>query len=113
MIDNRTDNNLDCVIFYITTPAMAVAKRISCALVNEKLAACVSILPAVNSIFRWNGKVETAEENLLIGKTGANKIDAIKSRVAELHTYEVPEIIFTPIIDGYEPYINWINESIL
>ncbi len=112
MSENKTDKNSEYVVFYITAQGMVEANQIAMALVNERLAACVNIIPQVHSFFWWEGKIDNAYESMLIGKTDTDKIGAIKKRVKEIHSYDVPEIIFLPITAGYEPYLNWIKRSI-
>lgn len=87
------------------------AGRIAMALVEEKLVACVNI-GEVNSYFRWEGKVQQEGEALLIMKTRSGKVKEIIGRIRELHSYEVPEIIALPIIDGHEGYLDWVRESV-
>ncbi len=87
------------------------AGRIAMALVEEKLVACVNI-GEVNSYFRWEGEMQEEGEALLIIKTRAVKVREIIGRIRELHSYEVPEIIALPIIDGHEGYLDWVRESV-
>lgn len=82
------------------------------ALVQEQLAACVNRLTGVQSVYRWLGRVEESEEDLLIIKTRADLFDRLKSRIRELHSYSVPEIIALPIVDGNEDYLNWLAEQV-
>jgi len=84
--------------------------RIAKVLVERKLAACINIL-SVQSIYRWNGKIEDEREHLLIIKTSESKIEQLKETIKEIHPYEVPECIVLPIEDGLPAYLNWINES--
>ncbi|MCL0088594.1 divalent-cation tolerance protein CutA [Dehalococcoidia bacterium] len=87
------------------------AGRIARALVDEKLVACVNV-GEVNSYFRWEGEVQEEGEALLIMKTKAGKVKEIIGRIRDLHSYEVPEIIALPIIDGHEGYLDWVRESV-
>jgi periplasmic divalent cation tolerance protein len=87
------------------------AKLIAMALVEEKLAACVTIQPRVQSVYRWQGKVEQAEEYLLLIKTRASLWDALRGRVLQLHSYDVPELIAVPVSHGNPAYLRWIDES--
>jgi periplasmic divalent cation tolerance protein len=84
--------------------------RIAKTLVEKKLAACINII-SVQSIYRWNEKIEDEREDLLIIKTIESKIDQLKRTIKEIHPYEVPECIILPIEDGLSDYLNWINES--
>lgn len=86
--------------------------QIATSLVEEKLAACVNILPQVKSIYRWEGKLESADEFVLMIKTRREIFTNVRERVCKLHPYELPEIIAVPIEAGLEPYLNWITESV-
>ncbi|MCB1195192.1 divalent-cation tolerance protein CutA [bacterium] len=99
-------------IFYITAPNEGIGRKIAQLLVEEKLAACVTIIPAVISCYRWNGKIETGAECLLMGKTTESLAQAIKNRVSEIHPYDVPEILFVNIANGLESYLQWVGESV-
>lgn len=88
------------------------AKRLSEKLVSEKLAACVSVLPNVSSTYRWRGELERARENLLLIKTSNKKLDRLISRIKELHSYEVPEVLVVPIERGAPEYLKWLEESL-
>lgn len=97
-------------VILCTSPVQEAA-RIAKILVDEKLVACVNV-GQVNSYFRWEGDVQEESEVLLIMKTKSGKVKAIIGRIQELHTYEVPEIIALPIIDGHEGYLDWVRESV-
>lgn len=88
------------------------ARKIARALVERRLAACVNIVPQVSSIYRWQGKVEDAQEWLLIVKTTAQAFDQVRDAIAELHSYDLPECICLPIEDGSAEYLNWIGGSV-
>ena len=106
---SRKRNARYCVVF-ITAPNEKEAWLLSEALVEEKLAACASMAP-VRSIYTWKNKTERSEEVLLICKTKTSLLDKLIKRVKKLHSYEVPEIIALPIIDGSEDYLEWVEES--
>jgi len=93
------------------TCAKRQSKEIAHKIVQEKLAACVNIIPEITSIYTWEGKLEEDNENLLIIKTRADLFEQLKERIKSMHSYEVPEIIFLPIKMGYEQYLDWIKES--
>jgi len=95
---------------YITTRDEAEASKIGETLVVERLAACVNIHP-VSSIYRWQGKIETASEAALLVKTRADLVSQVIARVKALHSYEVPCIIATRIEAGNPAYLEWISES--
>lgn len=88
-----------------------VAKLIAAALVEEKLAACVNMVGSVRSTYQWRGQTESTTETLLIIKATGDHYDQIEQRLRALHPYELPEIVATPIIRGYEPYLQWIQDS--
>jgi periplasmic divalent cation tolerance protein len=88
------------------------AERIAHALVEEQLAACVNIASGVRSVYRWEGAVETADELLLLIKTTVQKIDKLRARLGELHSYELPEFIVLDVTDGSAGYLDWIAASV-
>ena len=92
-----------------TCPDLDVAERVARALVQERLAACVNILPVAKSIYLWKGRVESAAEQLLIIKSMARAFRAIRKRILELHPYELPEVLAVPIADGLPDYLAWIR----
>ena len=91
-----------------TAPDRATAERIARTLVDERLAACVNLLPGVTSVYRWQGKVETGEEVLMLAKTTAKGLEALTARIAALHPYDVPEVIALDITGGLLAYLEWI-----
>ena len=100
------------IVIFITASDKKEAKNIASQLVKNKLAACVNIVEKLESLFWWQGKVDQAKETLLIVKSKKEKLAKIIKVVKSLHSYEVPEIIALPIIGGYKPYLNWINDSL-
>ncbi|SRR5581483_852695 len=100
------------IVVYVTVPTTAEGERIAATLVEERLAACVNRIPGIRSTYRWRGLVEHAEEELLIIKSRADLFASLKHRVVELHSYDVPEIIALPIVEGSEPYVRWLDEEI-
>jgi len=98
-----------CQIVLTTCPDTEAANRIARALVEDGLAACVSILPPMQSIYRWKGAVETANEQLLIIKIAAGRFGTVCDRIRGLHSYELPEIIAVPIVDGLPAYLAWLQ----
>jgi periplasmic divalent cation tolerance protein len=95
-------------IVFCTCPDTASAERIADALVGERLAACVNLLPAVTSVYRWQGQVERASEIQLLIKTTADRLEALGTRVAELHPYELPELIAVEARAGLPAYLDWV-----
>jgi periplasmic divalent cation tolerance protein len=79
--------------------------------VEEKIAACGNLLPGVTSVFEWDGSIQEEREVLLILKTSADLVSRLVDRVAELHTYDVPEVLVLGVEGGYEPYLKWVHEQ--
>lgn len=90
-------------------PDVPTAESIAQALVEERLAACVNVLPPMRSFYRWRGRTESAEEQLLIVKIRARDYSAVEQRIAALHPYELPEVIAIPIASGLAGYLAWIE----
>jgi periplasmic divalent cation tolerance protein len=88
------------------------ARKIAHALVDRQLAACVNIVPQIESVYRWQGKVESAREWLLLIKTSAEKFSAVRDALCELHSYDLPECIAIAIEDGSPDYLQWIADSV-
>jgi periplasmic divalent cation tolerance protein len=88
------------------------AERIAHRLVEQQLAACVNILPGVQSIYRWQGNVESAAEVLMVIKTSAGLVPEVQSTIANLHSYEVPELLVLPVAGGSEAYLGWLKASL-
>ena len=105
-------NSSPHILIYITCGSRENAQQIATALVQEQLAACVNILPGIQSVYRWQGQLESASEYLLTVKTRQDVFTALRDRVCILHHYELPEIIAVPIVAGLEPYLTWITESV-
>jgi len=101
----------DKILVFTTAGSEKNAKNIAETLVKLRLAACVNILPKLTSVYRWEEKIETAEEWLLIIKTIRKNFTAVRDAIKELHTYELPECVSVPIEDGSEAYLKWIADS--
>jgi uncharacterized protein involved in tolerance to divalent cations len=101
----------DCVVVWTTIGSTADGRGMASILVTERLAACVNVLPEMESFYRWKGQVEDDRERQLVMKTTAARVAALKARVHELHDYDVPEFIVMPIAGGSDAYLNWIRES--
>lgn len=100
------------LVVFCTCGEKGEAQRIARDLVESKLAACVNILPSVQSIYRWQGQVETAQEILLLIKTTPERFPELQQRIMHLHSYETPEIIALPVSIGSDKYLAWIQESV-
>ena len=99
------------LIVFVTTPNSDEAARIGEALVSERLAACVNIVAAVESIYRWEGKVTRDSDALMIIKTTDERYAELERRVKELHSYSTPEVVAIRIERGFEQYLNWLRDS--
>jgi periplasmic divalent cation tolerance protein len=95
-----------------TCGSLEEGRRIAQAMVERQLAACVNIVPQIESVYRWQGKVETATEWLLVIKTTVGAFDRLRAALSELHSYELPECIEIAIEDGSVAYLGWIGESV-
>jgi periplasmic divalent cation tolerance protein len=102
----------DKLLILTTAGSDSEARRIATALVEQRLAACVNIVPKIQSVYRWQDKVEAAEEFLLIIKTLGAKQSAVESAIRELHSYELPECIAIAIDSGSTEYLKWITDSV-
>ena len=100
------------IVVYVTAGSADEADRLARSLVDERLAACVNRIKSVQSVYRWQGKVEQSEEELLIIKTSRDRFTALEKRVRELHSYSVPEVIALPIIEGSSNYLKWLKEQV-
>jgi len=100
------------IVVLITAGNTEEAQKIAHALVDERLAACVNVIPAVHSVYRWAGKVEEDQEALLIVKSRREMLARLIERVHDLHSYEVPEIIALPLVAGDAPYLRWLDEQV-
>jgi periplasmic divalent cation tolerance protein len=99
------------LVVLITTGSLEEGHSIARALVEERLAACVNILSPIQSIYRWEGKVQEDREVLLLVKTTPQMLDALSLRVKQLHSYEVPEIIALQVVAGSSDYLDWIDDQ--
>jgi len=102
----------DAVVVLITTPTSEAAAEIARALVQEGLAACGNVVPAIRSIYRWAGEIHDDAEALLVLKTERRLVSAMKERLPVLHPYQVPELLVLPVEDGLGPYLDWIARSL-
>lgn len=100
------------ILVLSTTDSLDMARTIAAALVQEREAACVNIVPGIRSIYRWEGKVADEGEFLLLIKSTAENFDRIKSRIRQLHTYKVPEVVALPITAGDPAYLAWLRDQV-
>lgn len=99
----------DAVVVFSTCANRKEAQKIARAIVEDRLAACVQLLPPIQSIYRWQGNVEQSREVLMLFKTTAAQFPALEKRIAELHSYDTPEIIAVPVVAGAEKYLAWLR----
>jgi periplasmic divalent cation tolerance protein len=102
----------DHVVAFSTVAQPEDARRIGRALVEGRVAACVNVVPGLTSIYRWKGAIEENAEQLLVIKTRRDRLADLKTALASLHPYEVPELIVVPIETGLPSYLAWIDESL-
>lgn len=100
------------IVIFITCANKQEAEKIAAGLIDAKLAACVNIVPGVESLFWWENKVDRADEVLLVVKSKKTKLAGIIKKVKSLHSYSTPEIIALPIIAGDKDYLKWITDSL-
>jgi len=101
----------DPIVVLMTAASAEEATRIAELLVNQKLAACVQILPDLQSVYVWKGEVQREKEVLLLAKTMRANFAELEREVRAIHSYETPEIIALPIVEGSEPYLKWLTSS--
>ena len=100
------------VVALSTVGSAEDADRLARALVERRLAACVNVVPGVVSHYRWKGELQRDEERLLVIKTRAERIDALREALRELHPYELPELVAFEVSDGSEEYLKWLDEGV-
>ncbi len=104
--------SVSAVVVLSTVSSLEEGRRLARALVDQRLAACVNLIPKVESIYRWQGVVESAEEVLLVVKTTPARFAELRERIAELHSYDVPEILALPVMDGSASYLEWLSGQV-
>ena len=102
----------DAIVVFMTAANGEEAARLADMLVGAHLAACVQILPEIESVYRWQGKIERQSEVLLLVKTTRSRFDELEKEVRALHSYDTPEIIAVPVTDGSAPYLQWLENTI-
>lgn len=99
------------IVVYVTVPNREAGKKLANSIVKEKLAACVNIVPGIESVYQWQGEIQSDAEELLIIKTRQSLLEALTEHVKANHEYEVPEVISLPITGGSIPYLKWLKDS--
>jgi len=102
----------DKIVVLCTCGSDEEAAKLARLLVESRVAACVSVAGAVQSVYRWNGAVETSTERLLIIKSSRTLFEKLRAALEKHHSYEVPEILALPVIDGSEAYLNWLEAEL-
>jgi periplasmic divalent cation tolerance protein len=102
---------MDVFFAYVTVPSAEEGRRIGKILIEERLSACINILPQMESWYTWNDTLENAQEAVLIIKTTSDFREALQRRVLELHPYECPCVVFLPVVGGNPAYLEWIRQS--
>ncbi len=107
------DESAGAIVVLMTAGSREEAVRLADALVVARLAACVQILPEIESVYHWKGQVERAPEILLLAKTTGENFAALEAAVRSLHSYETPEIVALPITEASSPYLEWLTGNVL
>ncbi|RAL53522.1 hypothetical protein DM860_015559 [Cuscuta australis] len=106
-----SDNTVPSIVVYVTVPNKDAGKKLAESIVKEKLAACVNRVPGVESVYEWNGQIQSDSEELLIIKTRKSLLEDLTAHVKANHEYEVPEVIALPIVGGSTHYLEWIKNT--
>ncbi|MEE3201991.1 MAG: divalent-cation tolerance protein CutA [Acidobacteriota bacterium] len=104
-------NREEVVIAWTTIPTEIDGRKFARELLDGRLASCVSVFQAMQSTFRWNGKVEANDEHAVMIKTTRRRVSSLENRILELHNYDVPEFVVTTISDGHVPYLDWVRRE--
>ncbi len=102
----------DKIVVLSTCSTENEAEKLARLLVGKRLAACVSLIPRVKSFYTWQGALETSDECVLVIKSSRSLFDRLSATLAEAHSYEVPEVIALPIVEGAAPYLKWLGENV-
>jgi periplasmic divalent cation tolerance protein len=102
----------DKIVVFSTASSAEEAERIARGLLNEHLAACVNVVPGLRSYYRWQGKIEDSAEFLLVIKSSRPHFEALRTLLESLHSYEVPEVVALPVVDGARNYLSWMDGEI-
>jgi periplasmic divalent cation tolerance protein len=97
------------IVVFSTASSAEEAEKIARGLVGERLAACVNVVPGLRSYYRWQGKIEDSAEFLLVIKSTRKHFEALRTLLQKLHSYQVPEVIAMPVVDGAQNYLNWMD----
>jgi periplasmic divalent cation tolerance protein len=100
------------IIVLVTAPSKEEAEKIAHSLLNERLIACANIIGPVHSLFWWQDKIDKAQEHIILMKTRKDLFSKLSEKVKSLHSYQIPEIIAMPIVEGFKPYMEWLESSL-
>ena len=103
---------MDIRFVYMTAGSLEEARRIGRELIESRLAACVNILPGMQSVYRWEGKIEAADEVVVIAKTTAPRVPELTARVKSLHSYDCPCVVSLQVDGGHQPLLEWIGANV-
>jgi len=101
----------EAIVVLVTCGSEEEAEKIANSLIEERLAACVNMISPVRSIYRWEGKIWDEREWMLIIKTQKKRFEDLEKKVKSLHSYSVPEVIALPVVEGFAPYLKWLEEN--
>ncbi|PWA80740.1 nitrogen regulatory PII-like, alpha/beta [Artemisia annua] len=110
-MEASNQNTVPSIVVYVTVPNKEAGKKLAASIVKEKLAACVNRVPGVESVYLWQGEIQTDSEELLIIKTRESLLNDLTEHVKANHEYDVPEVIALPITGGSAPYLEWLKSS--
>ena len=102
----------DKIVIFSTCPTAEEAEKVAKTLIEKHLAACVTLIPGARSIYRWQGAIEEASEHLLLIKSRRDLFAQLKEELGSVHSYEVPEILALPVVEGSPAYIDWIDKEL-
>lgn len=102
----------EAIVVFTTAADIEEARRLAEMLVEKRLAACVQILPAIESVYRWQGRIERQPEVLLLAKTQRARFEDLEREVRAIHSYETPEVVAVPVSAGSHPYFQWLADSL-
>ena len=110
--NSRKNPMTDKIVVLSACASMEEARRLARALVEKRLAACVNVMPGIRSVYRWKDAIEEEEEVFLLMKSSRALLDDVRAEIERMHSYEVPEVIALPIVDGSERYLSWMNREL-
>src|SRR2546429_4703898 len=102
----------DKIVVFSACSTLDEARRIAGNLIGQRLAACVNVMPGARSLYRWKGKIEEADECLLVIKSSRDLFDRLRLELEKAHSYEVPEVVAVPVVDGSPNYLNWVDAEL-